>query len=112
MSQFTEKELVAFGNYVLSDERNESLVHETNKKEVTDADLANFKASADNRLDNLEQMESASTSKNDPFMLVAQEFRGWQRQWDAYDNKTGPKPKSVDGFIEELKEKFEVTLKQ
>jgi len=42
MSQFTEKELVAFGNYLLSPERKQNLVHESNANTVTDADLANF----------------------------------------------------------------------
>lgn len=42
MKQYTEKELVAFGNYLLSDERNEKISN-NNKGNVTDADVANFK---------------------------------------------------------------------
>lgn len=40
---YTEKELVEFGNYVLSEERKTSIEHEQNLNQVTDADLANFK---------------------------------------------------------------------
>ncbi len=41
-----EKQLVDFGNYLLSDERNER-TSEINRKNVTDADLANFKDSVE-----------------------------------------------------------------
>jgi len=41
MKQFTEKDLVDFGNYLLSNKRNKSIVK--NKKEVHQEDLDNFK---------------------------------------------------------------------
>lgn len=40
---YTEKELVAFGNYLLSDERKETIVHPQVKDKVNDVDLANWK---------------------------------------------------------------------
>ena len=39
-----EPELVSFGNYLLSKERNENLINETNANCVTHADLENWKA--------------------------------------------------------------------
>jgi len=42
MKQKTEEQLVSFGNYLLSKERNE-LVSEINKDKVTHADLENWK---------------------------------------------------------------------
>ena len=42
---YTEKELVDFGNRLLSKERYRNLVHKSNHRCVTDADLANFKES-------------------------------------------------------------------
>lgn len=42
MENFTEKDLVSFGNFLLSKERQESVSIE-NQNAVTDADLANWK---------------------------------------------------------------------
>lgn len=42
MENFTEKDLVSFGNFLLSKERQESVSAE-NQNAVTDADLANWK---------------------------------------------------------------------
>lgn len=42
MENFTEKDLVSFGNFLLSKERQESVSTE-NQNAVTDADLANWK---------------------------------------------------------------------
>ncbi|UXQ88787.1 hypothetical protein [Tenacibaculum phage Larrie] len=39
---FTLKEMVKFGNYLLSEERHKKLVHKTNKRNVTDADISNY----------------------------------------------------------------------
>lgn len=39
---YTEKDLVAFGNYLLSEERKNNLAHESNYSAVTDADIANY----------------------------------------------------------------------
>jgi len=55
--------------------------------------------------------EVSETAADEPFYELSQVFRNWQKEWDAYDNKTGPKPKSVGGFLEDLKEKFEITRK-
>jgi len=41
--QFTEKDLVDFGNYLLSFKRKETIKKEVNKRKVHDCDLANFK---------------------------------------------------------------------
>ena len=41
--QHTTADLVSFGNYLLSKERKKNLVNPTNKRSVTDADLANWK---------------------------------------------------------------------
>lgn len=41
MRTYTEKELIEFGNYILSDERKQ-LVSEDNRDMVHDADVANF----------------------------------------------------------------------
>lgn len=40
---FTEKELVDFGNYLLSKEREQTIINDQVKDKVTDADLANWK---------------------------------------------------------------------
>lgn len=42
MENFTEKDLVSFGNFLLSKERQKSVSAE-NQNAVTDADLANWK---------------------------------------------------------------------
>lgn len=39
---FTEKQIIAFGNYLLSKFRKENLVNKTNETCVTDADLTNW----------------------------------------------------------------------
>lgn len=39
---YTEKQLVEFGNFLLSDKRNKS-ISRVNKQNVTDADISNFK---------------------------------------------------------------------
>lgn len=44
MKTYTTLELVDFGNYLLSKEREETLIHETNKRAVTHADLENWEA--------------------------------------------------------------------
>lgn len=41
--QFTEKDLVDFGNYLLSPERQKSIKTKENIKKVHDCDIANFK---------------------------------------------------------------------
>lgn len=41
--QFTEKDLVDFGNYLLSFKRKETIKKEVNKRKVHDCDIANFK---------------------------------------------------------------------
>jgi len=38
-----EKLLIEFGNYVLSEKRENNLLNDINKRSVTDADIANFK---------------------------------------------------------------------
>ena len=43
VTYFNRKDLVSFGNYLLSPERNES-VDELNKEHVTHADVENWKA--------------------------------------------------------------------
>lgn len=40
---FTKSELVSFGNYLLSEERENGLVHKFNKRSVNDADLENWR---------------------------------------------------------------------
>lgn len=44
---YTKADLVSFGNYLLSPER-ENLISEINKRDVTDADLANWRDSVIN----------------------------------------------------------------
>lgn len=46
---YTEKELVSFGNYLLSKEREETIIHDRVKDKVTDADIANWKEKEDNK---------------------------------------------------------------
>lgn len=41
--QFTEKDLVDFGNYLLSTERQKTIKTKENIKKVHDVDIANFK---------------------------------------------------------------------
>lgn len=41
--QFTEKDLVDFGNYLLSPERQKTIKTKENIKKVHDCDIANFK---------------------------------------------------------------------
>lgn len=40
---FTKSELVSFGNYLLSEERENGLVHKFNKRSVSHADLENWR---------------------------------------------------------------------
>lgn len=42
--QFTEKDLVDFGNYLMSKERKKTITEKSNRKMVHDCDIANFKA--------------------------------------------------------------------
>lgn len=42
MKQFTEKDLVDFGNYLLSYERQKTIENKENIKKVHDCDIANF----------------------------------------------------------------------
>lgn len=42
--QFTEKDLVDFGNYLLSSERQKTIKTKENIKKVHDCDIANFKS--------------------------------------------------------------------
>lgn len=51
-------------------------------------------------------VENSKSPKESILKLMADEFRSWQSQWDAYDNKTGPKPKSVDEFLDIMYLKF------
>lgn len=41
--QFTEKDLVDFGNYLLSEKREETIENKENIKKVHDCDIANFR---------------------------------------------------------------------
>lgn len=52
---------------------------------------------------------ASERAAHEPFYELSQDFRAWQKEWDAYDNGTGPKPQSVDGFLETLKAKFEIS---
>lgn len=42
-NKYSKKDLVAFGNYLLSAKRKKSVISETAKNKVTHADLENFK---------------------------------------------------------------------
>lgn len=64
--KYSEKDLVAFGNFLLSDERKNNIVHVDNLNKVTDADLSNFKDSKWNEaLDKYEEsgVKVARTTK-------------------------------------------------
>ena len=43
MAKYSKKDLVAFGNYLLSKQRAKTVINETSKNKVTHADLENFK---------------------------------------------------------------------
>jgi hypothetical protein len=47
ITYFNEADLVSFGAYLLSEER-QSRISEVNKNNVTDADIQNWKAKIDN----------------------------------------------------------------
>ena len=42
VTYFNKKDLVKFGNYLLSDERRSKIIHKDNLKKVTNADIENF----------------------------------------------------------------------
>lgn len=42
--QFTEKDLIEFGNYLLSEQREQSIQNKENIREVHQEDIDNFKA--------------------------------------------------------------------
>lgn len=49
--QFTEKDLVDFGNYLLSSERQKTIKTKENIKKVHDCDIANFKSKNNNTME-------------------------------------------------------------
>jgi len=57
--QFTEKDLVDFGNYLLSFKRKGTIKKEVNKRKVHDCDIANFK---DNNMKKSTKEECKHTS--------------------------------------------------
>lgn len=70
MKQFTEKDLVSFGNYLLSKERQES-VSEENQNAVTDADLANWQG----------VFKEEPTPIDEIFTLIKQERQRQDEKW-------------------------------
>ena len=51
-------------------------------------------------------------NKNNAYLEVLILLRKWNQEWIAYDNKDIKlKPKDALGFIEELKSKFNISLK-
>jgi hypothetical protein len=48
----TNDTLVSFGNYLLSDERNKNLAYPSNRHNVTDADIQNWRLKSENNENN------------------------------------------------------------
>lgn len=42
--KYTKEDLISFGNYLLSKERDKTILDENNKDKVTDADIKNWEA--------------------------------------------------------------------
>ena len=54
VTYFNKKDLVRFGNYLLSDERKKKIIHDDNFKKVTNADIENFLEKISKNVDSID----------------------------------------------------------
>lgn len=99
--QFTEKDLVDFGNYLLSEKREETIENKENIKKVHDCDIANFKIATPSKKDIvqacIDQIEESGFDVGYVDMDSFEEKHTKQEIIDAYNCGDQVRPMYIDG---------------